>query len=62
MGNRSPAQPPAYLARLLELARHVPSGTVAHMRVEHDDGCAVLAGRGVCDCVPIISPVSRTAP
>ena len=44
---------------MLALAQRVPRGTLAHALIEHDDGCAQLAGRGPCDCEATITLVTR---
>jgi len=54
------ATPPAYLRRVLELANRIPRGSEAHVRVEHDPTCALLAMRGArCTCNPRVSLVTR---
>jgi hypothetical protein len=31
-------------------------GRVSTVEIRHDDGCALLAGRGPCDCEPEVGP------
>ena len=46
---------PGYMRRILGAYRvgAIPPG-VADVTVRHDDWCALLAGRGPCDCEPDI--------
>lgn len=54
------ATPPPYLRRVIELATRIPRGSEAHVRVEHDPTCALLAMRGArCTCNPRVSLVTR---
>lgn len=48
---------PNYLATVLELAARLPQGGVHHVQVLHDGDCALLAGRGPCDCAPEVQVV-----
>ena len=45
-----------YLVKILDnaekIAAHVQPGRVAVLDVYHNDGCALLAGAGPCDCNP----------
>ena len=43
-------------------AGQVRPGTVHHVLVYHDDGCAQLEGRGPCDCDPDIRMASPDDP
>lgn len=52
-----PKLTPNYLARVLELAARLPKGGVHHVQVLHDGDCALLAGRGSCDCAPEVRVV-----
>jgi hypothetical protein len=45
-----------YLAQLLAALEcaNLPSGTVHHAHVEHDDWCRLLKGKGECNCNPTV--------
>ncbi len=52
---RSGGPVPSYVSKILTATRLDPPkpGTVTHVHVFHDDGCAALCGR-VCDCDPTV--------
>ncbi len=46
---------PRYLALVLEHARACELGPGVHqVEVRHEDGCALITGKGPCDCTPVI--------
>ena len=55
-----PASVPNYLGQILELyARGAfEPGSIVHINVAHDDGCAIFAV-GVCDCQPDVRVLER---
>jgi len=55
------AQPGNHIAKILEVITHNPlrRGTVSHVSVAHDDWCSLLAGKGACDCAPIVTFLGR---
>ncbi len=46
-----------YITPVLELAALVRPGEFAHIHVQHDSWCALLAKRGPCSCVPDVTLV-----
>jgi len=54
----SPANPPRYLSALLEQLQDPGStrGGLSLFTVMHDDWCALLNGKGECNCDPIVRP------
>lgn len=56
-------RPGNYLTQVLEVAlQHPPAaGTINHVSIAHDDWCSLLAGKGACDCAPIVTFLERNA-
>ena len=60
-------RPPNYAARVLaRLAQaraqgRLKPGTVHMIDVRHEDGCALLAGAGPCNCNPDVGTPQRVA-
>jgi hypothetical protein len=55
-----PADPGNYLATMLAaVAKHAVPGTFVELVTLHDDWCAFLAGRGPCDCNPVVKTMAE---
>ncbi|GEM_PF-1560344 len=58
-------EPTSYAARVLRRAKdalaagQLQAGQVYAVRVEHDEWCDLLAGKGPCNCNPIVSDPLR---
>ena len=44
--------PPNYLDQAIGMANLSPG--IHHITVEHDDWCALLNGKGSCNCSPVV--------
>lgn len=44
-----------HVAKISQLCQGAAPGTVIELNVEHDDWCALLRGRGACNCNPDVS-------
>lgn len=56
--SKQPAQP-NYLADILKMAQTVQPGTYQDVYVYHDDWCALLKGKGSCNCNPEVERIKR---
>ena len=43
-----------YIERVIRMGTEMKRGTVKHVEVQHDTGCAIFQG-GACDCHPTIT-------
>lgn len=46
------AEPPKYMAKVIEKGLTAQKGVVSFLPIYHDDWCALLKGNGVCNCNP----------
>ena len=51
--------PPKYLGQVLALAEAMeyPPG-LHHINVFHDEWCDLILGRGMCNCNPVVKPLT----